>query len=186
MDVLGLVICIFIHLGKNENYNEGDRFQFLNFRPKVYDLLMNATLCFIPFVVYFDNTTWVIYVYITWAIYILFTFYIRKYLVLGRDGPYLVKEHSESKNKYTEGDIINMLEFLVDNIFVVFAGKVFQQITGIPMGTNCAPLLADIFLLAGKKRLASQFNFTYRCIDVILSINKPDLSRELSRSDVSP
>ena len=39
-----------------------------------------------------------------------------------------------------------MLEFLVDNIFVVFGGKVFQQIVGIPMGTNCAPLLADIFL----------------------------------------
>ena len=39
-----------------------------------------------------------------------------------------------------------MFEFLVDNIFVAFAGKVFQQIVGIPMGTNCAPLLADIFL----------------------------------------
>ena len=39
-----------------------------------------------------------------------------------------------------------MLEFLVDNIFVVFGGKVFQQIVGIPMGTNCAPLQADIFL----------------------------------------
>ena len=39
-----------------------------------------------------------------------------------------------------------MLEFLVDNIFVVFAGKVFQQIVGIPIGTNCAPLLADIFV----------------------------------------
>ena len=43
-------------------------------------------------------------------------------------------------------DIINMLEFLVDNIFVVFGGKVFEQIVGIPMGTHCAPLLADIFL----------------------------------------
>ena len=32
-----------------------------------------------------------------------------------------------------------MLEFLADNIFVVFAGKVFQQTVGIPMGTNCAP-----------------------------------------------
>ena len=110
-----------------------------------------------------------------------------KYLVLGREGPYFVKEHwvSDSKNKYTEEDIIKMLEFLVDNIFVVFAGKVFQQIIGIPMGTNCAPLLADIFLYsyeaefiqsllsAGKKRLASQFNFTYRYIDDVLSINNP-------------
>ena len=39
-----------------------------------------------------------------------------------------------------------MLEFVVDNIFVVFAGKVFQQTVGIRMGTNCAPLLADFFL----------------------------------------
>ena len=69
-----------------------------------------------------------------------------KFLVLGREGPYFVKEHSDSKNKYTEDDIINMLEFLVDNIFVVFGGKVFQQIVGIPMGTYCAPLLADLFL----------------------------------------
>ena len=91
-----------------------------------------------------------------------------------------MKEHSDSKNKYTEEDIIKMLEFLVDNIFVVFAGKFFQQIIGIPMDTNCASLLADIFLnsheaefiqpllSAGKKRLASQFNFTYRYIDDVL------------------
>ena len=116
-----------------------------------------------------------------------------KYLVLGREGPYFVKEHSDSKNKYTEEDIIKMLEFLVDNIFVVFAGKVFQQIIGIPMGTNCAPLLAYIFLysyeaefiqsllLAGKKRLASQFNFTYRYIDDVLSINNPDFENYLGQ-----
>ena len=79
-----------------------------------------------------------------------------------------------------------MLEFLVDNIFVVFAGKVFQQKIGIPMGTNCAPLLADIFLYSyeaefiqsllsvGKKRLAYHLNFTYRYIDDVLSIINPD------------
>ena len=69
-----------------------------------------------------------------------------KFLVLGHEETYFVKEHSDSKNKYSEDDIIKMLEFIVDNIFVVFAGKVSQQIVGIPMGTNCAPLLADIFL----------------------------------------
>jgi len=39
-----------------------------------------------------------------------------------------------------------MLEFLIDNIFVIFGGRVFQQTVGIPMGTNCSPLLADLFL----------------------------------------
>ena len=119
-----------------------------------------------------------------------------KFLVLGREGPYFVKEHSDSKNKYTEDDIINMLEFLVDNIFVVFGGKVFQQIVGIPKGTNCAPLLANIFLYSYEaefiqsllsttwtrmKKLASQFNFTYRYIDDILSISNPDFENYLGQ-----
>ena len=69
-----------------------------------------------------------------------------KYLVLGHEETYFVKEHSDSKSKYSEDDIIKMLEFLVYNIFVVFAGKVFRQTVGIPMGTNCSPLLVDIFL----------------------------------------
>ena len=55
---------------------------------------------------------------------------------LGREGLFFVKEHSDSKSKYTQEAIIRMLEFLVDNIFVVYAGKVFQKIIGIPMGTG--------------------------------------------------
>jgi hypothetical protein len=39
-----------------------------------------------------------------------------------------------------------MLEFLIDNIFVVGGGEVFQQSVEIRMGTNCAPSLADLFL----------------------------------------
>jgi hypothetical protein len=42
--------------------------------------------------------------------------------------------------------VISMLEFLIDSIFVSFGGILFQQVIGIPMGTNCAPLLADLFL----------------------------------------
>ena len=98
---------------------------------------------------------------------------------MGHEESYFVKEYSDSKHKYSEDDIIKMLEFLV----VVFVGKVFQQIVDIPMGTNCAPLLADIFLYSyeaeftqsllstGRKQLASRFNSTYRYIDDVLSIN---------------
>jgi len=38
-----------------------------------------------------------------------------------------------------------MLEVLIDNIFVMFGGRVFQQPVGIPVGTNC-PALLDLFL----------------------------------------
>ena len=59
--------------------------------------------------------------------------------------------------------------------------------------TNCASLLADIFLYsyeaefiqsllsAGKKRLASQFNFTYRYIDDVSSINNTDFENYLGQ-----
>ena len=116
-----------------------------------------------------------------------------KYWVLGYEETYFVKEHSDSKNKYSEVDIIKMLEFLVDNMFVVFAGKVFQQTVGIPMGTNCAPLLADIFLYSyevdfvqsllstGKKQLASRFILTYRYIDDVLFINNPEFENYLGQ-----
>ena len=65
-----------------------------------------------------------------------------------------------------------MIEFLVDNIYVRFGGQLLQQMIGIPMGTNCAPLLADLFLYSyesefldklinkGKRKLARKFNLS--------------------------
>ena len=106
-----------------------------------------------------------------------------KYLVLGHEETYFVKEHSDSKNKYSEDDIVKKFEFPVDIIFVVFAAGVFKKTVGIPMGTNCAALLADIFLHSyeadfieyvlsrGKKQLASRFNLIYRYNDDVLFIN---------------
>ena len=41
-----------------------------------------------------------------------------------------------------------MLDFLIDNIFVQFGGRMFQQTVDIPISTNCAPLFADLFLHA--------------------------------------
>ena len=49
----------------------------------------------------------------------------------------------EQVNKYKQDDIIKMLD-----IFILLDDRVFQQTIGIPMGTNCAPLLADFFLPA--------------------------------------
>ena len=34
----------------------------------------------------------------------------------------------------------------MENIYVQFDGMFYQQIVGIPIGTNCAPLIAELFL----------------------------------------
>ena len=84
---------------------------------------------------------------------------------------------------YTADNICNMIEFLIDNIFVQFGGHLFRQVLGIPMGTNCAPLLADLFLYScenefldnmiksGLRRLAKSFNLCYRYIDDSIVFN---------------
>ena len=38
------------------------------------------------------------------------------------------------------------LTYLLDNIFISFGTKLCRQIVGIPMGTNFAPFIADLFL----------------------------------------
>jgi hypothetical protein len=89
-----------------------------------------------------------------------------KFLVLRMDRSYFVKKHSDSTKKFSETDIIN--------ISVIFGERVFQLTVGIPMSTNCAPLLANLFLYSyeadfiqgllkrSEKKLARSFNFTFR------------------------
>ena len=69
-----------------------------------------------------------------------------KYIVVNNNTSYFVKNDTEVRQKYTEVEVNNMVNFLVDNICVELGGYIYQQIVGIPMGTNCAPLLADLFL----------------------------------------
>ena len=40
----------------------------------------------------------------------------------------------------------NALHYLLDNIFIRFGSKLHRRIVGNSMGTNCAPLVADLFL----------------------------------------
>ena len=39
----------------------------------------------------------------------------------------------------------------MDNIYIRFGTKLYRQIVGIPMGTNCAPLVADLFLFCYER-----------------------------------
>ena len=37
------------------------------------------------------------------------------------------------------------------SIYIRFGNKLYRQIVGIPMGTNCAPLVSDLFLFCYKR-----------------------------------
>ena len=98
--------------------------------------------------------------------------------------------------KYTASDICKITKFLVDNIYVRFGRQLFRQTVGIPMGTNCAPLLADLFLCSyenefidklikeGKRMLARKFNLSFRYIDDLISFNNKRFKEFIS--DIYP
>ena len=43
-------------------------------------------------------------------------------------------------------NVCDALSHLLDNIYIRFGNKLYRQIVGISMGTNCAPLVAELFL----------------------------------------
>ena len=74
----------------------------------------------------------------------------------GRNKSYFTGDPLNCDNKYTANDICRMTEFLVDNIYVRFGGQIFQQMVGIHMGTNCAPLLTHSFLYSYENELSDK------------------------------
>ena len=87
--------------------------------------------------------------------------------------------------KYTDDNIIDILNFLTHNTFDMFGRQLFQQTVFILIGTNCAPLLADLFLywyeakfwqiLLKQKKTREigsiPYVFTIRYIDDVLSLS---------------
>ena len=95
---------------------------------------------------------------------------------------------SSDQSRYTLWSCQNVcdaLSFLLDNIYIRFGTKLYRQIVGIPMGTNCAPLVADVFLYCYERDFMDSlnhdnqadvieaFNSTSRYLDDLLNIDNP-------------
>ena len=118
------------------------------------------------------------------------------HIKVGRNKSYFTSDPLNGDNKYTANDICKMIEFLVDSTYVRFGRQLFPQMVGIPIGTNCVPLLADLFLYSyenefldklikeGKKKLARRFNLLYCYIDDLISFNNKRFKEFIS--DIYP
>ena len=95
---------------------------------------------------------------------------------------------SEDKKRYKLWSCQNVCEaliYLLDNIYIRFGTKLYRQIVGIPMGNNCAPLVADLFLFCYERdfmtslsdfnqaEIIEAFKSTYRYLDDLLNIDNP-------------
>ena len=55
------------------------------------------------------------------------------HIKVGRNESCFSNDPLNGDNKYAASDICKMIEFLMDNIYVMFGGQLFRQTVGIPM-----------------------------------------------------
>ena len=98
-----------------------------------------------------------------------------------------LSSHLETQNDINFGfwscqNVCEALIYLLDNIYIRFGTKLYRQTVGIPMGTNCAPLVAHLFLFCYERdfmmslsdvkqdEIIEAFKSTSRYLDDLLTI----------------
>ena len=93
------------------------------------------------------------------------------YLACNEERAFFASEEHKRYDLWPCQKVTNALIYLLDNIYIRFGSNFYRQNVGIPMGTNCDPLVADQFLfcyagdfmksLTKEKRfdICFQFNF---------------------------
>ena len=68
------------------------------------------------------------------------------YLICNDQRAFFTSDVYKNYNLWSCQNVCEALVYLLDNIFIRFRTKLYRQIIGIPMDTNCATLVADLFL----------------------------------------
>jgi hypothetical protein len=95
--------------------------------------------------------------------------------------------------RLSEKQVIDILEKLLKNVWVSCGDKILRQRIGIPMGMDCSPFLANLFLFSleytwimtmlkngqKKARTARKCQNTWRYIDDLCSLNNMELLKHI-------
>ena len=106
------------------------------------------------------------------------------YLACNDKNAYFTSEQPKRYILWSCQKMCEALHYRLDNILIRFGSKLYRHIVGIPMGTNCAPLVADLFLFCYERDfmlslsdnnqadIIEAFNSTSRYLDDLLNIDK--------------
>ena len=107
----------------------------------------------------------------------------RRYIRINKTSACWSKTRGNTKNSWNKNELTAHVNYLIDNIYVTCGDELFRQVIGIPMGTDCAPFLANLFLYSyecewmckkfenGEFDILHKFMNCFRYIDDLLCIN---------------
>jgi hypothetical protein len=101
-------------------------------------------------------------------------------------------QHSDLR-QWTWRDLRSDVAWLLENVYVVNGGEVWRQVIGMPMGTNGAPPLANLYLYAYESAFidrllvtqpehARMFEQSFRLIDDVLSVDNAVVREYIGKS----
>ena len=64
---------------------------------------------------------------------------------------FLLQKNQKKYHSWSCQNVCDALTFLLDNIFDRLGTKLYRRVVWIPMGTNCAPLVAELFLFCYER-----------------------------------
>ena len=73
------------------------------------------------------------------------------YIAYNNRTAFFTSDAVRNYNLWSCQKICEALTFLSDNIYIRIGSKLYRQIVGIHMGTNCAPLVADLFWFCNER-----------------------------------
>ena len=97
--------------------------------------------------------------------------------------PFFTSEQPVRYKLWSCQKMCDAFQYLLDNIFIKFGSKSYKQIVGISMGSNRAPLVADLFLFCyesdymlsqsdnNQSDIIEAFNSTSIYLDDLLDID---------------
>ena len=89
----------------------------------------------------------------------------KTYLCTSDKARFFSNKTYDSYKCWTCAEFSEAFTFLMENIYMQFGDMVYQQIVGIPMGTNCAPLIADLFLYCYERDFMSNLQKSKRLLN---------------------
>ena len=107
------------------------------------------------------------------------------YIACNERQAFFTSEDTKRYKLWSCQNVCEALIYLLDNIYIRFSTKFYRQIVGIPMGTNCAPLVADLLLFCYERdfmtslsdvkqaEIIEAFKSTSRYLDDLLNIDNP-------------
>ena len=117
-------------------------------------------------------------------------------LSISNYGARWVSKNNKTGLRFNRKMVKDALQYLMDHCYFTFGEKIFRQTIGIPMGSDPAPFMANLFLyyfeskwVKGLKKdnlqLARRFGNTFRFIDDLLTVNDDNFF-EQNYKDIYP